>query len=84
MRFNRERRMVERTWLFRETLLTIPGLPASYSCGVRDLSGVGAGLRLNGIILLPVDFSVSLDGFRRNIFCHLIWRDGDFAGVSFH
>jgi hypothetical protein len=82
-RFNRERRMVERTWLFREALLTIRGLPGTYRCGVRDISNIGTGLRLNGVMLLPVDFSLSFDGFRTTSACRLIWREGDFAGASF-
>ena len=43
----RERRIAERTWAYRDALLSIPRLKHVYSCGVRDLSNEGAGLRLN-------------------------------------
>ena len=64
MYFRQERRAVERTWLNRGALLTIAGLRGVYSCGVRDLSRDGAGLRLNGLVLLPIGFGLSLDGLR--------------------
>ena len=50
---------------------------------VRDLSRAGAGLRLNGLLLLPTEFALSFDGFRSTIKVKLIWRDGDFAGIAF-
>jgi hypothetical protein len=52
-------------------------------CSLRDLSAQGASVRLNGLLLLPIDFAVSFDGFRTIVDCRLIWRDGDFAGLTF-
>jgi hypothetical protein len=83
MRIGQERRAVERTALQRGALIIIPGLRGVFSCGVRDLSGLGAGLRLNGIALLPTEIKISLNGVRHTFGCRLIWRDGDFAGVAF-
>ena len=79
----RERRVSERTWIYRDALLSIPRLKHVHSCGVRDLSENGAGLRLNRLPLLPHEFNLSLDGFRSTLVCRLIWRNGDFAGIAF-
>jgi hypothetical protein len=43
----------------------------------------GAGLRLNGLIMVPSEFGISFDNFRTMRRCRLIWRDGDFVGASF-
>jgi hypothetical protein len=42
-----------------------------------------AGLRLNGLIMVPSEFDVSFDNFRTMRRCRLIWRDDDFVGASF-
>jgi hypothetical protein len=82
MRANRERRAVERKRVYREALLSIPRLRNVLSCGVRDMSDGGIGLRLD-VPLLPTEFNFSLDGFRTVHRCRLIWRDGAFAGAEF-
>jgi hypothetical protein len=82
MHFGQERRAVERMWVNRGALLTIPGVRGVYSCSVRDLSRHGASLRLNGLALLAAEFRLSLDGMHTTLACRLIWRDGDFAGLS--
>jgi hypothetical protein len=43
----------------------------------------GAGLRLNGLNLLPFEFGISFDRFRTMRRCRLVRRDGDFVGVTF-
>jgi hypothetical protein len=83
MHFRQERRAVIRAWLNRGALLTIAGLRGTYGCGVRDLSRDGAGLRLNGLVLLPIEFGLSLNGLRSVAAVELIWREGDFAGIAF-
>lgn len=83
MRSSRDRRAAERRWIYRDALLSIPRLRGVYSCGVRDLSYKGVGLRLNDLPLLPTQFDISLDGFRTTLACQLIWRDGDLAGIAF-
>jgi hypothetical protein len=69
--------------MYRDALLSIPRLRNIHSCGVRDLSDSGIGLRLNDLPLLPTEFNLSLDGFRTTLACRLIWRDGVFAGGEF-
>jgi hypothetical protein len=83
MRFRQERRAIERKWIYREALLSIPQLKSVHSCGVRDLSDNGAGLRLNCLPLLPTEFMLSLDGFHTTRACRLVWRNGNFAGVKY-
>ena len=82
MRSSRERRTAERKWIYRDALLSIPRLRGVFSCGLRDLSDSGAGLRLNDLPLLPTQFDISLDGFRTTLACQLM-RDGDLAGIAF-
>jgi len=78
-----ERRAVERRRLYRGALLSIPGQIVAQACMLRDFTVKGAGIRLHGIILLPLTFELSLDAFHTMERCRLIWRDGDFAGVIF-
>ena len=79
----RERRSIARRWLYRSARLSVPGQIAGQPCSLRDFTIKGAGIRLNGITLLPLTFELSLDGFRTAHKCRLVWRDGDFAGVIF-
>ena len=79
----RERRVSQRNWVYRTALLSIPGLKQVHSCGLRDLSENGAGLLLNQLSLLPIEFNLSLDGFRSTLVCRLIWRNRHSVGVTF-
>jgi hypothetical protein len=54
-----------------------------HSCCVRDITSTGAGIRLEKIPILPIDFLLSFDGFETAERCRLIWRDGDCVGVIF-
>jgi hypothetical protein len=78
-----ERRSIDRRRLYRSALLSIPGQIVAQDCRVRDFTVKGAGIRLNGITLLPLTFELSLHAFHTNERCRLVWRDGDFAGVVF-
>jgi PilZ domain-containing protein len=81
---NVERRTAEREWVKRAAVLTLAGSPVPHLCGVRDLSRDGAGLRLDGLLLVPTAFRLSFNGGRSMAAVDLIWREGDFAGVAFH
>lgn len=78
-----DRRAFARVAIQRDALLSIPGHIIAQPCAVRDLTVMGASVRLNGIVLLPVEFEISFDGFRTLQPSRLIWRDGDFAGLLF-
>jgi hypothetical protein len=82
MHFGQERRAVERKRVNRGALLTIAGVRGVYSCAVRDMSDLGASLRLNGLAILATEFRLSFDGMQTTLPCRLIWRDGDFVGLS--
>ncbi|WP_461330645.1 PilZ domain-containing protein [Bradyrhizobium liaoningense] len=80
---NWSRRSIERQSVRRGVFLSVPGHITSEPCLVRDLSNRGAGIQLNGLTLLPTEFSLSFDEFRTTYPCRLIWRQGDFIGVAF-
>jgi hypothetical protein len=78
-----ERRAVGRTMIDRDVLMFFMGQDRVHSCCVRDVTNHGAGLRLNGLNIVPSEFGISFDNFRTMRHCRLIWRDGDFVGAAF-
>ena len=79
----RERRSIGRTLVNRNAVLFLRGQADVFSCCVRDVTNSGAGIRLEGLNVLPVEFDLSFDNFRTVRKCRLIWRDADFVGVAF-
>jgi hypothetical protein len=77
-----ERRAIGRTIINRHALLFFAGQSGVYGCCVRDVTNNGAGIRLNGLNMIPLDFDISFDNFHSVRRCRLIWRDGDFVGVA--
>lgn len=77
-----ERRSLGRTLINRQALVFFVGQTGLHGCCVRDVTNQGAGIRLNGLNVLPLDFDLSFDNFRTIRRCHLIWREGDFVGVA--
>ena len=78
-----ERRAVGRTTINRDVQMYFSGQDGVHTCCVRDVTNHGAGLRLNGLNILPSEFGISFDNFRTMRRCRLMWRDGDFVGASF-
>jgi PilZ domain len=78
-----ERRRAKRKLVAETVQLALPGQITLRTCNLRDLSALGAGLRLDGLGPLPTYFALSFDGFRTSLTCHLIWRDRDRGGVEF-
>jgi hypothetical protein len=78
-----ERRAIGRTRINRGVLMHFVGFDGVYGCCVRDVTNLGAAIRLNGLSIIPSEFSISFDNFRTKRLCHLIWRDGDNVGVTF-
>jgi hypothetical protein len=78
-----ERRSIGRTLINRNALLFFRGQAGVFSCCVRDVTNSGAGIRLERLNILPVEFDLSFDNFRTIRECRLIWRDADFVGVAF-
>jgi hypothetical protein len=77
-----ERRSITRTVINRTALIFFTGQASVFSCCVRDVTNRGAGVRLNSLKIVPLDFDLSFDNFRTTRKCQLIWREGDFAGVK--
>jgi hypothetical protein len=78
-----ERRAVGRTTINRGVSMYFAGQENVHACCVRDVTNHGAGLRLNGLNIVPSEFGISFDSFRTMRRCRLIWRDGDFIGAAF-
>jgi hypothetical protein len=76
-----ERRGIGRTLINRSALMHFAGWV--HDCCVRDVINLGAGIRLNGLKIIPSVFNISFDNFRTMRSCLLIWRDGDFGGAAF-
>ena len=77
-----ERRAIGRTLINRQALVFFTGQTGVHGCCVRDVTNHGAGIRLNGLNVLPLGFDLSFDNFRTIRRCRLIWREGDFVGVE--
>lgn len=78
-----DRRRIERKWVDRGALLHFANRVGVFSCRVPNITVHGAGARLFGLIAIPVEFTLSFDGFRTSYPCALVWRDGDFIGFKF-
>jgi hypothetical protein len=76
-----ERRAVARTTINRDVLMFFNG--NIHACCVLNVTNQGAGIRLNGLNILPSEFGISFDNFRTMRQCRLIWREGDFVGAAF-
>jgi hypothetical protein len=79
----RDRRSIERTKIAKGALLFFRGQVGVRSCGVLDITNIGACVRTQDLVALPVNFELSFDNFHTIRQCRLIWRDGDFVGVAF-
>src|ERR1700732_1200759 len=53
----------------------------SVDVSVTDITNGGAGIRTQGLAVLPLTFELSFDNLRRK--CRLVWRKGNFFGVAF-
>ena len=78
-----ERRAVGRTTINRDVLMFFTGQDRVHPCCVRDVTNLGACVRLNGLSIMSTEFGISFDNFRTMRRCRLIWRDGDSAGAAF-
>ena len=78
-----ERRSEERTITNRGGLIFFSGIAGVHSCCVRDATNIGASIRLDNLRIMPSEFGITFDGFLSTRHCRLVWRDGDFVGVSF-
>ena len=78
-----ERRSLERTNILKGALLFFSSSAGVQACTVRDVTNLGAGIRGQGLKVLPLNFALSFDNFLTVRKCRLIWRQGEFLGVAF-
>jgi hypothetical protein len=78
-----ERRAIGRTTISKNALLFFEEQRGVFSCHVRDIASGGAGIRLQDLNILPLNFELTFDNFHNVRRCQMIWRCGDLAGVRF-
>ena len=78
-----ERRSIGRTKITKGALLFFDQKIGISSCKVRDITNVGAGIRVQSLNVFPLTFELSFDNFRTVRMCQLIWRHREFLGVTF-
>lgn len=78
-----ERRWIVRTKISKGALLFFSAQRGVFECNVRDITNAGAGIRTDGLNLLPTNFELSFDNFHTTRECRLIWRQGNFVGIAF-
>ena len=78
-----ERRSIGRTRIAKGALLFFTGQAGVRSCAVKKITNIGAGIRIHDLPAVPLNFELSFDNFHTIRRCRLIWRDGDFIGVTF-
>jgi hypothetical protein len=77
------RRCIGRTKIEKSALVFFSGQTGVRSCRITDVTNLGAGLSIHDLPALPTTFELSFDNFHSFRKCRLIWRHGDFVGVSF-
>ena len=78
-----ERRSLVRTTISKSPLLFFDEQRGVFSCRVEDIAKGGAGIRLQDLKVLPLNFELTFDNFHNVHRCQIIWRRGDFVGVAF-
>ena len=78
-----DRRSIGRTRIAKGASLFFASQRGVHACLVRDVTNVGAGMRVSNSPVLPLGFELSFDNFHTVRKCRLIWRDGEYIGVAF-
>jgi hypothetical protein len=78
-----ERRSIGRTRITKGALLFLDQKLGISSCSIRDITNLGAGIRVQSLNVLPLIFELSFDNFRTVRACQLVWRQSEFLGVAF-
>jgi hypothetical protein len=78
-----ERRCIGRTKIEKSALVFFTTQNGVRACRITDITNLGAGLSVQDLPALPLTFELSFDNFHTIRQCRLIWRDGNFVGVSF-
>lgn len=75
-----EKRGAARHRVLRQGKILLEG--QSIYCAVRDLSSDGAKLQV-GDVELPEKFDLAIIGHPRRLRADVVWRSGEYAGVTF-
>jgi hypothetical protein len=78
-----ERRAIARTTISKNALLFFDEERGVFACHVRDIANGGAGIQLQDLNVLPLNFELTFDNFHNIRRCQIIWRRGDLVGVKF-
>ena len=78
-----DRRSIGRTKISKGALLFFSEGAGVHSCTIHDVTNFGAGIHLQGLKVIPLEFALSFDNFRSVRKCCLAWRQGDFFGAAF-
>jgi hypothetical protein len=78
-----ERRYVARTTIAKDARLFFDAQRGVLTCRVQNVTNSGAGIELDTLNALPLNFELSFDNFHTVRECRVIWRQGDFVGVAF-
>jgi hypothetical protein len=78
-----ERRSVGRTTISKSALLYFDARIGVFTCRVHDITNCGAGIRLQDLDVLPLEFEMTFDNFHNIRKCRVIWRNGDLVGIAF-
>ena len=78
-----ERRYVARTTIAKDARLFFDPQRGVLTCRVQNVTNSGAGIELDTLNALPLNFELSFDNFHTVRECRVIWRQGDFVGVAF-
>ena len=78
-----DRRTNARTGIAKAASLFFGGQTGERSCDVNvtDITDGGAGIKTQGLAVLPLTFDLFFDNLRRK--CRLVWRKGNSFGVTF-
>jgi hypothetical protein len=69
-----ERRSIGRTRIAIGALLSFAGQAGVRSCTVRDITNVGAGIRIQELPAVPLNFELSFDNFHPEVSADLARR----------
>jgi hypothetical protein len=78
-----DRRLTDRIRTSETASIQFGKQTGNYSCEVEvnDLASRGAGLYKPGSAILPLTFELAIGNVRRR--CRMVWRNGNFFGVTF-
>ena len=79
-----ERRQVDRSKTTRGALIFSELQRGVFSCGVRDISDTGVGLRLNDNDVINQIFKITFDNFSNVQSCRVVWSRGRYIGATFN